>query len=184
MEKVLLHICCGVCASYCIQELKRQSFYVEGIFFNPNIHPRDEYLRRKQTAKFVASINGIALVEDSYDSSNWLELCGRHNKDKEGGLRCCLCYELRLRAVFEVSKEKNFDYFTTTLTVSPHKKSSTIFEIAKTVGGSRFFVIDFKKNDGFKKTIALAKKESLYRQNYCGCEFSKKTIEKGTGNES
>jgi ribonuclease HII len=172
MKKILLHICCGICALYSIEKLKELGFYVEGIFFNPNIYPEDEYRKRKDVADEVAKLHKIKLIDVEYHPKIWIEYCGKYSNEKEGGRRCLLCYELRLKKTFEFFKKKEFGLFTTTLTISPHKDSRAIINIGKEVGGNHFFSIDFKKEDGFKKTIELAKKYNFYRQNYCGCIYS------------
>jgi predicted adenine nucleotide alpha hydrolase (AANH) superfamily ATPase len=172
MKKILLHICCGICSLYSIKKLKELGFYVEGFFFNPNINPYKEYLRRKRVLEEVKKLVKIEIIEGEYDPFLWLDVCKDYKEEKEGGKRCSLCYELRLRRTFEVLKEKKFDCFTTTLTISPHKKSKVIISLGKSISSSHFFPIDFKKEEGFKKTIHLAKEFNLYRQNYCGCVYS------------
>jgi hypothetical protein len=173
-KKVLVHICCGICASYCIDKLKEQNLEVTGSFFNPNIHPEEEYIRRKHVAQYVTNLKAIKLVQLEYAPSIWIDRCGEYKHEKEGGKRCRLCYELRLKETFNLCQQERFDYFTTTLTISPQKMSQTIFEIGTKLGKDKFLSLDFKKQDGFKKTISLAKEHNLYRQNYCGCLYSKK----------
>jgi predicted adenine nucleotide alpha hydrolase (AANH) superfamily ATPase len=172
MKKVLLHVCCGVCALYAIEKLKEEGYLVEGLFFNPNIYPADEYERRKDTARQAAKIQGINMTEVDYEPLLWLEVCGGYKNEKEGGARCLLCYQLRIGKTFEIAREKGFDLFTTTLTISPHKDSTVISEIGKSIGSDLFLVIDFKKKEGFKRTMELAKQYNLYRQKYCGCIYS------------
>jgi len=171
-KKVLLHICCGVCAFYSIDYLKEKGFEVVGYFFNPNIYPEEEYNKRKDVLYTVADLTSIKIIEGDYANKEWEELCKAYKDEPEGGKRCELCYKIRLEETAKKSKDLNFDYFTTTLTISPHKKSKVIFDIATLIDKNRFLFIDFKKNDGFKKTIELAKKYNLYRQNYCGCRYS------------
>jgi len=172
MKKVLLHICCGVCALYAIEKLKREGYLVEGLFFNPNIYSADEYLRRIKAAQVAASIQKVKIKELEYEPSLWLAVCGEHKDEKEGGQRCQLCYKLRLQKTFEMVKELGFDFFTTTLTISPHKDSTIINGIGKDIGSDSFLVMDFKKKDGFNKTMKLAKQHNIYRQRYCGCIYS------------
>jgi len=172
MKKVLLHICCGVCAFACINYLKEKGFYVEGFFYNPNIHPEDEYAKRKNTAAQVCSINSIELTSGLYEPHKWDSTCSVYKDEPEGGDRCDLCYKFRLEETFRKTAEMGFDFFTTTLSVSPHKKSKLINEIGTTISPVHFMAVDFKKNDGFKKTFALAKAHNIYRQNYCGCKYS------------
>jgi len=173
MKKVLLHACCGVCAFASIERLKKEGFLPQALFFNPNIQPEDEYQKRKDAATKVAQASDINLIEAEYSIEEWQKACQIYAGEKEGGLRCDICFEIRLQRTFEAAREGGFDYFTTTLTISPHKRSKKIFEIGKRIGGDRFLAIDFKKHDGFKRTIEAAKKLNLYRQNYCGCLYSK-----------
>ena len=172
MKKVLLHICCGVCAFASIERLKNEGYEVTGFFYNPNIHPLGEYKRRREVLSVVRESSGIEIIEGEYIPKEWFALC-RHLKDEpEGGARCSICYGMRLKKTFSLSRELGFDYFTTTLTISPHKKSKVIFDIGKNIGGDKFLAIDFKKKDGFKRTNEIAKKYNVYRQNYCGCVYS------------
>jgi len=173
MKRVLLHICCGVCALYCIEKLSGDGFLVEGFFFNPNIHPYSEYLKRKQAAETVAKSLGIVMEEGSYLIFDWLKLSEPYSQDPEGGRRCIVCYKMRLEQTKLLCDEKNYDYFTTTLTVSPHKPSKIILDIGRSIDKVKFLALDFEKDDGFQKTIQEAKKLNLYRQNYCGCIYSK-----------
>jgi len=174
MKKVLLHICCGVCALYAIEKLKKEGYVVEGLFFNPNIYPQDEHSLRKEAAHNATDIEDIKMIEGKYEPSLWGDACGQYKDEAEGGMRCNLCYELRLKKTFEKAKDLGFDFFTTTLTISPHKDSRVISEIGKTIGADTFLEMDFKKEDGFKRTMELAKKHNLYRQKYCGCMYSQK----------
>lgn len=173
MKSVLLHICCGICALHSIARLKQEGFFVEGYFFNPNIQPEEEYLRRKSAIAIVKNAAAINIIEGEYDSSNWLSICGEYPNEPEGGQRCLLCYQLRLKAAYDLSVERKFDFFATTLTISPHKKSKIIFDIGKRIGGKNFLEIDFKKKDGFKLTMTLANQLQIYHQSYCGCLYSK-----------
>jgi len=176
-KKVLLHVCCGICAYEAIKRLKEQDFLPTALFFNPNIYPYSEYIRRREVAEIVASKTKIDIVESPYDSDLWQEVCGKYSQEKEGQRRCFFCYELRLGETFKLSKDKGFDYFTTTLTISSHKVSADIFKVGRRLGQDRFLEIDFKKKEGFKKSLEAAKKLNLYRQNYCGCIYSKKVNE-------
>jgi hypothetical protein len=171
MKKVLLHICCGVCALSSILRLRDSGFAVTGFFYNPNIHPEQEYFKRKQA---LAQIGSLEIIEGNYDWENWFKLCQGYNNEPEGGRRCLICYELRLRKTWELCANASFDFFTTTLTISPHKDSSAIINIGKQIGGDKFLAIDFKQDQGFQQTMALAKQNNLYRQKYCGCEYSKR----------
>jgi epoxyqueuosine reductase len=173
-SKVLLHICCGVCALHCIDFLQDSGYAVTGFFYNPNIEPTAEYVKRREAAEKVSIIKKIPFIEGKRDLLLWKEVCDVYKNDTEGGKRCCLCYEFRLKKVWEFALSNNYDLFATTLTISPHKDASLIFAIGKRIGAKRFLPIDFKKNDGFTKTIKLVKEHNIYRQNYCGCIYSKR----------
>lgn len=173
MKKVILHICCGVCAIQSVRRLKDIGFYVEGFFFNPNIYPSEEYLKRKNTAEHIGKIENIQVTCGEYNTSLWEQRCAKFASDKEGQNRCKACYRLRLDETYALMKEKGFDLFTTTLSISPHKKSDVIRQIAQNISEESFLTIDFKKDGGFLKTMELAKKYKLYRQNYCGCIYSR-----------
>jgi hypothetical protein len=174
MKKVLLHACCGVCFCACSERLLNEGYIVEGFFYNPNIFPFDEYRRRKGAMDSAAKNLKVAIIEGPYCYQDWMDRCSPYADEPEGGRRCEVCIKMRLVETFRIMQEKEFDYFTTTLTVSPHKKSKVVFTIAKEIGESCFLDIDFKKKGGFNRTIALAKKYDIYRQNYCGCVYSQK----------
>ncbi|MEI8350477.1 MAG: epoxyqueuosine reductase QueH [Candidatus Omnitrophota bacterium] len=176
MKKILLHICCGICAAWCIERLKKEGFVVEGFFYNPNIHPRDEYLRRHEAAKKICSLSNITLHDGECEPSMWLYMCEAYKSEAEGGKRCLLCYEMRLNATMRQAQNLGCDFFTTTLTISPHKKSSAIITIGNRIGGAYFLSIDFKKESGFMYTMQMAKQHELYRQHYCGCVYSNSSI--------
>lgn len=171
-KKVLLHICCGICAASSINALKSKGYLVSGFFYNPNIQPQKEYLLRRQEAKKITDFQKIELISSHYSLDKWKDLCAPLQNEQEGGMRCNLCFRLRLEQTKEVAKNKGFDYFTSTLTISPHKNSQKILKIGEKIGGDKFLPIDFKKKDGFKKAIEISKKLNLYRQSYCGCIYS------------
>jgi len=173
MKKVLIHACCGVCAYSAIQRLKSDGFLVDVFYFNPNIHPRSEYLKRREVMMVVASMQKVKVIEGDYDVLRWFNLCKQNFAQQEGGLRCRDCYTLRLKETFNLCVQKGYDYYTTTLTISPHKTSSLIIEIGHRIGNNRFLAYDFKKKDGFMKTMEAAKQNNFYRQNYCGCVYSR-----------
>jgi len=168
MKRVLLHICCGVCAAGAVLRLRSDGFYVEGFFSNSNIDCLKEHEKRSRAAQKVAGIQKIILHHSQYNPGAWDRQCSKYQDDKEGGMRCKLCYRMRLKESFSFAKEKGFDFFTTTLSISPHKRSADVFEIGKQVGGENFLPINFKEKDGFENTLVFAKKYKLYRQNYCG----------------
>lgn len=125
-KKVLLHICCGVCAIASIKRLQEEGFQVTGFFFNPNIHPQEEYLKRLETAQKVSQITGIELITGPYEPDKWLSAMADYKEEPEGGARCLVCYWMRLGAAFQEAQKNGFDFFTSTLTISPHKKLGNI----------------------------------------------------------
>ncbi|MCK4912637.1 MAG: epoxyqueuosine reductase QueH [Candidatus Omnitrophica bacterium] len=171
-KKVLLHTCCGVCAYTCVERLKNEGFIPVAFFFNPNIQPQIEYQKRRDAAFIVAETLGIQILEGEYRPLDWYKDLQPYGQETEGSRRCQLCYKLRLEESFKVSIKESCDYFTTTLSVSPHKTSSVIIEIGKDISRENFLSFDFKQEDGFKKSISAAKELNLYRQNYCGCTYS------------
>lgn len=172
MNQILLHICCAVCASSVIERLKNEEWQIEGFFYNPNIHPEEEYEKRLNDTKVLLAEWNVPLIEGKYNKENWFNETKGFEQEKEGGRRCNICFEMRLKETFLQAKERNINYFTTTLTVSSHKNSKTINDIGSTLDGNAFIVRDFKKKDGFKRAVELSKKYNLYHQNYCGCVFS------------
>ncbi|MBN2120375.1 MAG: epoxyqueuosine reductase QueH [Candidatus Omnitrophica bacterium] len=172
MSKVLLHICCAGCATVCIQRLKAQGFEVSGVFYNPNIHPEEEYKKRKEDFFKISKKFSLKAVDAEYDLDSWFEFIKGCEEEKEGGRRCSLCFEFRLRKVCNISAREGFDFFATSLTISPHKNSKIINQIGSSIDVKRFLSRDFKKEDGFKESVKLSKELGLYRQNYCGCIFS------------
>ena len=171
-KKVLLHTCCGVCAYACIERLKEEGFMPIGFFFNPNIQPQIEYQKRRDAAFIVAGALDVQMLEGQYRPSDWYKDLQPYSQEAEGHQRCLLCYRLRLEESFKISVKENCDYFATTLSVSPHKRSSVIIDIGKDIGQNNFLPFDFKKGDGFKRSVAGARELNLYRQNYCGCTYS------------
>jgi predicted adenine nucleotide alpha hydrolase (AANH) superfamily ATPase len=170
--KVVLHICCGVCAAGAAEALASESHEVIGFFYNPNIHPSEEYQKRLDVAHKVAKEFNFPLQVGPYMPEEWLALTEALKDEPEGGKRCPVCYRLRLEKTYDYMKECGADTFTTTLTISPHKSAQVINDIGLEIGGRKFLVRDFKKKDGFKRTVHLAKKWELYRQDYCGCTYS------------
>lgn len=179
---ILLHSCCAPCSSSVLERLK-QHFFVTVFYYNPNIDLEEEFLKRQEEEiRLIKSFNEtdpknqIKIITTSHQSADYLNfVCGLEN-EKEGGARCEKCFLLRLEKTAEKAKELGFDYFSTTLSVSPLKNSQKINEIGTSLSkkyGIKFLVADFKKQDGFKRSIELSKKYNLYRQNYCGCKFSK-----------
>lgn len=170
--RVLLHICCAVCATSCVERLRQEGNQVYGYFYNPNIQPPGEYLKRLQESEELARRENFPLIVGNYDVNSWSDRVKGLEEEPEGGRRCAECFAFRLEATAELRKEKGFDVFTTTLTLSPHKNAQLINEIGSRIGESLFLVRDFKKQDGFKRAQELAKQYSLYHQDYCGCIYS------------
>lgn len=175
--KLLAHACCGPCASYVLPYLET-AFDLTVYYFNPCIMPESEYrLREENLEKVVNSLNHkTPLIVESYNPEEFLsEIRGRET-DNEGGKRCEICIEQRLRATAIYAARNGFSHFCTTLTVSPHKNADFINEIGGKLAetyGVKWLPSDFKKKDGFKKSITQSELLGLYRQNYCGCVFSK-----------
>lgn len=175
--KLLLHSCCAPCSSYCITYLK-DNFDITILYYNPNIEPFEEYNKRKEEQIKLCNIFGINVMDCDYDNLEYHKVVEGLEQEKEGGCRCFKCYELRLKKT--ASLALNYDYFGTTLTVSPYKNSKKINEIGLSLEkqyGIKYLVSDFKKKEGYKKSIELSKEYDLYRQNFCGCIYSKKESE-------
>ena len=174
-EKVLLHACCAVCSAHPINLLREMGYEPVIYFFNPNIFPPEEFERRlSELVRYSKKMN-VKLIIDRHDPENWYNCISGLEDEPERGKRCSRCFEYRMLFTALKAFQLEYKYFTTTLTVSPHKQSKVIFEIAKEIAAKyelNFLDIDFKKNDGFLKTMKIAKEENFYRQEYCGCEFS------------
>lgn len=180
--KTLLHTCCGPCASACVPVLKDLRREVTMLFANSNIDTREEFDKRLREAEKLAVVDGLKIVALPYDHEEWLrEVAAGYEHEPEKGARCSRCFRYNLTKAAEYAKAHGFDEFTTSLTVSPHKCSPVIFAVARTIEQSeqsnnqtvRFLPEDFKKHEGFKLSTRRTKELGLYRQNYCGCEFSK-----------
>ncbi len=149
---------------------------MELLFYNPNIHPEEEYQARIKEAREYANKLGVKLHEPAYDADMWFRAVRGLESEPEGGSRCEVCYRIRLGRTARLAASGGFDKFTTTLSISPHKDTRMINKIGKIIGGMYmldFYAADFKKNDGFKKSTQMSKESGLYRQNYCGCIYSK-----------
>ena len=172
---LLLHSCCGPCSSYVISYLK-DYFKITVIYYNPNIEPIEEYNKRKSEQLRLLKELNIDYIDSPYENDLYHEEVKGHEEDVEGGNRCHLCYELRIKKTYLYAKENNFEYFGTTLTVSPYKTANIINEIGSKIADSncKWLYSDFKKRDGYKKSIELSYKYNLYRQNYCGCTYSRR----------
>jgi predicted adenine nucleotide alpha hydrolase (AANH) superfamily ATPase len=173
VKKALLHICCGVCASEPIVRLMDYGYEVCGFFYNPNISPKAEYAKRLEAAKQACRFFSIELIEGLFDQQDWMKKIKGLEGEPEGGRRCQICYKLRLQATYNKALEKGFDHFASTLSISPHKNSCEINLIGSSLSAQKYLDYDFKKSDGFKKAMDFSKKQALYRQDYCGCCYSK-----------
>ncbi|NLP17049.1 MAG: epoxyqueuosine reductase QueH [Clostridiales bacterium] len=178
--KLLIHSCCAPCSSYVLEYLSNY-FAITVYYYNPNIYPEEEYLRRvKEQEQLIESMefkNPVMFMKGDYDTNKYYELIKGHEGDKEGNERCFLCYRLRLEEAARVAKEGGYEFFTTTLTISPHKDAVKLNEIGEELAtsyGVLFLPSDFKKRNGYKRSIELSDKYGLYRQDYCGCVFSKR----------
>jgi predicted adenine nucleotide alpha hydrolase (AANH) superfamily ATPase len=178
-RKILLHACCAPDAAVVVERLAND-FDVSVVFYNPNIHPQEEYRLRLEEMRLVAECMGAGLVESDYDVDRWFELTRGLEHEPEKGKRCDVCFEMRLRQTAQTAVHKGFDLFGTVLTVSPHKDAGKINEIGRRLGneiGVEFLEADFKKKDGFKRSIELSRQFDLYRQDYCGCIHSRRERE-------
>ena len=175
MKKLLLHSCCGPCSTQVIDVLKND-YDLTIYYYNPNIDTDEEYQHRLYEQKRFCKEVGIEVLEDGYNPQEFLDCARGLEKEKEGGARCAVCFKLRLSKTAEKAKQLEYDCFGTTLTVSPHKNAEIINAIGRAVEqeiGVPFLEGNYKKQDGYKKSIEFSKKYKLYRQNYCGCKFSK-----------
>ena len=169
-KRLLLHICCAPCACGCLEHLRQDEWEFAFYFSNSNLNNAEEFQRRYRAARQLAEAENIPLYCDPYDHDSWLERTAILADEPERGRRCAICFEWSLTRTALAADELGFDSFATSLTVSPHKPSKLIFEIGQAF--EKFTPYDFKKRDGFLKGNRRAKELDLYRQNYCGCEFS------------
>lgn len=175
-KKLLLHACCAPCSSYVVEFLK-EYFDITILFYNPNIYPKEEYeLRLREEIKLAEHLNVELICGDYYPQEFFDEVKG-YEKEPEGGERCLRCFRQRLLYTAKQAKELNFDYFTTSLTISPLKNAENLNKIGVEVGkqeGVEFLLSDFKKRGGYARSVELSNQLGFYRQNYCGCVYSKK----------
>lgn len=179
-KTLLLHSCCAPCSSYVLEYLS-EYFSITLFYYNPNIYPSEEYEKRvDEQENLIKEINKkiknkISFIEGKYDSHRFYEMARGLEDVKEGGERCFKCYELRLREAALLAKQLKFDYFTTTLSISPMKNARKLNEIGERLAAEyniTHLTSDFKKKNGYKRSIELSKEYNLYRQDYCGCVFS------------
>jgi len=177
--RLLLQSCCGPCSSYVLEALTPY-FRVTVLYYNPNIQPRAEYdLRLENQRKIIAALptpSEVDILECDYDGEKYDAAVKGLESEPEGGARCTVCFRLRLEETAKRASELGYDFFCTTLTVSPHKDAERLNQIGRALGaryGVPFLPSDFKKREGYKRSIQLSKEYDLYRQDYCGCLFSK-----------
>lgn len=191
-QKILLHSCCAPCSTAVIERLKDE-FEIVIFYYNPNIYPEEEYLKRKtEEVRYIKHLNEtdstikISMLDCDYESEKFYSAVKGYENEREGGARCALCFKLRLEETAKKAKELGFDVFGTTLTVSPHKNAELINSIGLGIEKEfniKFLISNFKKQNGYKRSIELSKENNIYRQNYCGCEFALK-IQKAEAPES
>ncbi len=173
---ILAHLCCAPDALYVVS-LLQASYQVTGFFYNPNIYPEEEYDLRLNETRRVASRLGFKLIEGEYDQDRWLQLTEKFKDEPEKGRRCQICYAWRLQATARLAKELGLPLFTTIMSISPWKSADVLNRIGRLTARKfslEFLEANFKKKDGFRKSVALSQDFGLYRQNYCGCLYSRK----------
>ena len=179
VPKLLLHSCCAPCSSYTLEYLS-QYFEITVFYYNPNISPEEEFEKRfseqKRLIEELPAKNKISLIKGEYDYNEFLKIARGYEDAREGGERCFRCYRLRLEKTAELAEKNGFDYFCTTLSISPLKNAQKLNQIGYEVAEGcsvKWLASDFKKREGYKRSIELSKEYNLYRQNFCGCIFSK-----------
>ena len=176
-NKILIHACCGICSGYPISLLKEIGYEPVVYFCNPNLDTKEEFERRLEAQKTVCEYHNVELIVENYNPEEYLEYVKGLENELERGKRCDKCIELRLKKTAKKAKELDINVFTTSLPISPHKDFQKISNIGENIANSvkiDYLSLDFKKKDGFLKTNRLSKELNIYRQNYCGCKFSKR----------
>lgn len=182
VKTVFLHSCCAPCSSYCLEFLSKY-FQVTVFYYNPNIYPEEEYRKRvveqQEFIKKFPAKHKISFVEGEYNPQDFYNAVKGLEHIAEGGERCFACYRLRLMEAYQMACQAGFDYYTTTLTISPLKNAQKLNEIGEEIaregaGKTMFLPSDFKKKNGYKRSVELSNEYGMYRQDYCGCVFSKK----------
>lgn len=183
-KKLFLHCCCAPCSSYVLEYL-HEYFEITVFFYNPNITEEEEYEKRKRELKrFLACVpfgQSVSMADADYSKSVFLEMAKGHEKDPERGKRCEKCFRLRLEETARRAAAGSFDYFCTTLSISPHKDADLLMKLGEELAGQygvAYLPSDFKKKNGYKRSIELSSEYDLYRQNYCGCRFSRAAKER------
>jgi len=176
-KKLLLHSCCGPCTTVPVERL-RDEYDIVSFAYNPNIHPEAEHRLRLAELKRLTDALEIQLIVAEYDPERWFSLIKGLENQPEGGDRCFVCFQMRLERAATFAKENGFDFFTTTLTISPHKNAELINKIGVEIARQHevnFLECNFKKKDGYRRSIEISKGYHLYRQNYCGCIYSRRS---------
>lgn len=177
VPSLLLHSCCAPCSSYCLEYLSGY-FRITVFYYNPNIEDEEFERRYQEQVRLVSELKTrypVTVVKGAHNTGLFYHAVAGHENDPEGGERCRLCFTLRLEESAEYAKQNGFDYFTTTLSISPLKNAQLLNSIGREISeryGVRYLYSDFKKKNGYLRSIELSKEHSLYRQNYCGCVFS------------
>jgi len=173
--KLLLHSCCAPCSIYVLKELAKE-YQLSIFFYDPNIHPRMEYIKRRDEMKIYAKKIGVAFEEGDYDTTNWIDRTKGLENEPEKGKRCEVCFDIRLNETAKKAKEEGYDVWTTVMSISPHKDAEQINSVGRKIFklyDIKFLEADWKKKNGFKIGSQMSKEEGFYRQDYCGCIYSK-----------
>jgi predicted adenine nucleotide alpha hydrolase (AANH) superfamily ATPase len=177
-SEIILHTCCAVCGAFLIEKLE-ESFSPIIFFYNPNIWPKEEYEKRKESVQELARIYNVEFIEGAYEHEKWLEAVKNLKNEPEGGKRCEICFKIRISESVALTKKRGIKVFATTLSISPYKNGKIINEIGERITndtGIKFLkLVDIcEKKEAWQKTRQLSKEYNFYHQNYCGCEFGKK----------
>lgn len=175
--KVVLHICCAVCAAGAAERMIQEGHQVCGFFYNPNIYPEEEYRKRLENTRKVTAELGFSLSEGPYIPEDWNQAIAGMETELEGGQRCPVCFEMRLAKTYQFMLESGYAAFTSTLTMGSNKSGELINRLGTEIAADQFLKKDFKKREGFKRAGELARQWGLYRQHYCGCIYSLKESE-------
>lgn len=185
VPRLLLHSCCAPCSSYVLECLS-EHFCITVFYYNPNIYPDEEYVHRvKEQQEFIRRFpakNEMTFLEGAFDKDRFYEIVRGMEELPEGGERCFACYRLRLTEAAEKARDGSYDFFTTTLSISPRKNAAMLNQIGEELAeryGVSYLVSDFKKKDGYKRSCELSREYGMYRQDYCGCVYSKRERENG-----
>ena len=173
--KLMIHACCAPCATYVIEYLK-DHFEIVVLYYNPNIYPYEEYKLRENEVRKLCEYFSVGFLNDEWDNDKFNKVSQGLEDEKEGANRCVKCFELRFLRTAELAKKYNCEYFTSSLSISPLKNSQKIAEISEKIAseiGVKYLPSDFKKKNGYKRSVEISNELGLYRQNYCGCIFSK-----------